>query len=272
MSVELVPGERLAPDGPVRHRRPPPELAGAVSVFWHTYTPGGLARVLPDAAVDLVLSRERLVVAGPDTGPVREWLGAGPILGIQVRPGAVAALLGLPAAELLNTRVELSQLWGPAGRDLAEQLAAAPTPAAAADLIAAALRRRLAGSDLDPLADRLRHLTPRTPEVRALAAEVGLSERHLRRRAVAAYGYGPRTLSRILRFQHVLDALRAPAAPSLAHLAAHAGYADQAHLTRETTTFAGLTPTALRAALSPARETGGKRNEVGYPVALLGRA
>jgi AraC-like DNA-binding protein len=80
----------------------------------------------------------------------------------------------------------------------------------------------------------------------AVAAEVGLSERQFRRRSQAAAGYGPKTLQRVLRFHRfvrLLDA--APAPPDLAALAAQAGYADQAHLTRECSALSGFTPATL---------------------------
>jgi AraC-like DNA-binding protein len=76
---------------------------------------------------------------------------------------------------------------------------------------------------------------------------VGLSERQLRRRVESAVGYSPRTLARIVRFQRFLAAARArrPEDRELAALAADAGFADQAHLTREARSLGGLPPAAL---------------------------
>ena len=88
----------------------------------------------------------------------------------------------------------------------------------------------------------------RDPSARAedVADEVGLSERQLRRRCHAAAGYGPKTLQRVLRFQRFVRMLDAAARPlDLAAAAAQAGYADQAHLTRECGALSGLTPAAL---------------------------
>jgi methylphosphotriester-DNA--protein-cysteine methyltransferase len=81
--------------------------------------------------------------------------------------------------------------------------------------------------------------------VRSLAADLGLSERQLRRRCHAAVGYGPKTLDRVLRFRRFLDLAGADPGRDLALLALDAGYADQAHLTRECSRLAGLTPAAL---------------------------
>jgi len=91
--------------------------------------------------------------------------------------------------------------------------------------------------------------------VERLAAELGIGDRHLRRRFAAAVGYGPKTLHRILRFQFFLRLLGRGPATDLARLALEAGYADQAHLTRECGRLSGLAPAALLAAgAAPAGE------------------
>ena len=75
-----------------------------------------------------------------------------------------------------------------------------------------------------------------------LARQLALSERTLRRRFDEAFGYGPKTLDRILRFQRFLALARGARNPAAASLAAAAGYADQAHLTRECRRLAAATP------------------------------
>ena len=88
----------------------------------------------------------------------------------------------------------------------------------------------------------LRDPQARTEEV---AAAVGLSMRQLRRRCHAAVGYGPKTLQRVLRFRRFVSRIDACQDIDLAAIAAEAGYADQAHLTRECARLSGLTPAAL---------------------------
>jgi AraC-like DNA-binding protein len=85
--------------------------------------------------------------------------------------------------------------------------------------------------------------------VSALSRTLGVSERQLLRQFTAAVGYGPKTLGRVLRFQRVrmLAERMLPDGLSLAWLALEAGYADQAHMTREVTRLAGLPPGALLA-------------------------
>lgn len=83
------------------------------------------------------------------------------------------------------------------------------------------------------------------PVVAGLAERVGLSERQLHRRCLAAFGYGAKTLDRVLRLQRFLALGRAGQATGLADLAARAGYADQAHLGHDCRALAGATPTEL---------------------------
>jgi hypothetical protein len=190
-------------------------------------------RVLPDACVDVVWTGERLVVAGPATGPVMATVPRGTVaMGVRFRVGAAGAALGVPAAELLDASVPLEDVWGRDGARIAEAVGEAPRLAT----LAAVIQARLRGEP-----DRL---------VRAAATGVppAIGARQLRRRFAAAVGYGPKTLQRVLRFQRFLALARRPGAQAdLARLALEAGYADQAHLTRECTRLAGLPPAALLA-------------------------
>jgi methylphosphotriester-DNA--protein-cysteine methyltransferase len=80
--------------------------------------------------------------------------------------------------------------------------------------------------------------------VEQVADQTGISMRQLRRRCDAAVGYGPKTLQRVLKFQRFVRRIDA-GETDLASLAADAGYADQAHLTRECGQLAGVTPAVL---------------------------
>jgi AraC-like DNA-binding protein len=90
-------------------------------------------------------------------------------------------------------------------------------------------------------------MASRATSLRTLAAELFISERQLRRRCESAVGLGPKTLHRILRYQRFLALAWTLERPSeqLARLAAEAGYADQAHLTREAVRLQGRPPREL---------------------------
>ncbi|TGS79232.1 AraC family transcriptional regulator, partial [Mesorhizobium sp. M3A.F.Ca.ET.175.01.1.1] len=90
----------------------------------------------------------------------------------------------------------------------------------------AALDRQM-GRAFDVIRDGL---PPETPLVPFLQRHLHMSERTLRRRFDDTFGYGPKTLDRILRFHRFRRLQRQQSDASTALLAIEAGYADQAHL------------------------------------------
>lgn len=213
---------------------------------------GPVYPVLPDGCMDLLWTGGRLSVAGPDThaftpDPSEESPRPGPVgdtVGVRFAPGVAPALLGVPAHELRDLRVALSDLRpGPEAREIAERVATATDPAAA--LEAAALRLMAPVGPPDPLLRAVVDGLDAGRTVAAVADAVGLGTRGLHRRSLDAFGYGPKTLARILRLQRALALVRASV--PYARAAVAAGYADQAHLARETRELAGLTVGAYAA-------------------------
>ena len=209
-------------------------------------------RVVPDACVDLLWVNGQLRVAGPDRAAQVEAInGGGAVVGLRFQPGAAEHWLSAPSEAFVNQRVALEELWGGEARRLTDELAQAKNPNEVAVRLQAALAQRAAAlGDPDPWARELRrrvrnHVATNGELTAELCTALGVSERTLLRRARAAIGYGPKFLHRVLRFQHFLGLLQAAERPSLASLALSAGYADQAHLSREVVELSGLTPTAL---------------------------
>lgn len=198
---------------------------------------GGTTRVLPDGCMDLIwLGEGGLVVAGPDTRAHVVPGPAGDYVGLRLAPGWGPAVLGLPASELRDRREPLAVVdsaWD--ARELVERMAEAPDRAAALESFAA---RRLRAGSPDPVAEVAARRLRGGVGVAELARDLGLSDRQLHRRSVAAFGYGPKVLARVLRLRRALDL--AYAGSPFADVAAVAGYADQAHLSREVRALAGL--------------------------------
>ncbi|MER6379016.1 helix-turn-helix domain-containing protein [Streptomyces sp. NPDC001250] len=210
-------------------------LTGAV--VW-TNNPDGTVGgpVLPDGCMDLLWSEGQLLVAGPDTrpyvpeGPPRSWAG------IRFFPGTAPTLLGVPAHELRDLRVDLADLWPAAEvRRLGERVEAAADPATALEDIA--LDRAARTTAPDPMLHRVVERLDEGRPVSATAAELGIGTRTLHRRCLGAFGYGPKTLARILRLQRALALARA--GTPYAETALRAGYADQPHLAREVRELTG---------------------------------
>jgi AraC-like DNA-binding protein len=200
-------------------------------------------RVVPDGCLDLIWSDGKLLVAGPDTGPHLGGSAAGAsFTGLRFAPGTGPTVLGLPADELTDRRVPLASIWPNRDvRELAERLALARQPGRALESIAFDRLARTESPDPATLAIvgelRAGHTVAET------ARRIGLSDRQLLRRSLPAFGYGPKTLARVLRMDGAL-ALARSGLP-LVDVAVRAGYADQAHLSREVKALTGVTLRAL---------------------------
>ncbi|MFG3497147.1 helix-turn-helix domain-containing protein [Streptomyces sp. NPDC047928] len=205
--------------------------------------------VLPDGCMDLLWTDGRLLVAGPDTHAHLPDTRA-PYAGVRFAPGDAPALLGVPAHELRDRRVDLADLWPADGvRRLADRVGAAADPAAALEEAALRLARSARGF-ADPLLRTVVAGLNAGRTVAETAGAVGLGARQLHRRSMDAFGYGPKTLARVLRLQRALALVRQGVPYADAALAA--GCTDQAHLARETRALAGTTLRAYTASVPPA--------------------
>jgi transcriptional regulator GlxA family with amidase domain len=153
----------------------------------------------------------------------------------------------VPASELLDGYVPLAAIDPRLAGRLDGRLEDAADDREALGALGRELARRLDGLTRPDPAVReavglLLHGGPMA--VTDIAERVFVSERQLRRRFSEEVGYGPKTLQRILRFQRAVTELRSERA-GLAGAAATAGYADQAHLSRESRRLAGLSPRQL---------------------------
>ena len=238
-----------------REYAPPPAIAELLICSWTLEVgrdrPVHRQRVLPDGCTDIIWFGDAHAVAvGPMTRPVLETIAPGTTLvGMRFRPEVASRVLGLPANELTDRDIPLSELWRRTLVDdttdrLREERVPARRVAIAQSLIASrfnAMRRP------DPMVHHaVSHLTSgRSGRIEELARRIGISERHLHRRFVASVGYSPKTFQRIVRFQKLLALAEAGSPTPLGDVSLAAGYADQAHMTREVVKFAGVTPGAL---------------------------
>ncbi|MFF0379274.1 helix-turn-helix domain-containing protein [Actinoplanes missouriensis] len=206
-------------------------------VAWSSVTPrDGPAsmrpkRILPDGCLDLIWQDGTVFVAGPDTTAQVTLPPPGSrFAALRFGAGTGPGVLGVPGSELVDQRVPLDALWPAAA---VRAVAEAPDPIGA--LTAAASRR---WQDADRVMVALAGAARAGVPVGTVADRCGLSARQLQRRSNTAFGYGPKTLHRILRLQRAV-ALARTGRP-FAAVSADVGYADQAHLAREVRAMAGV--------------------------------
>jgi AraC-like DNA-binding protein len=256
-----------------REVEPCPPLRPYVRCIWvledlGARGPGAPDRILPDGCVEMVLHygdrflrhrdgvapsvQPRSVVVGQITRfLVIQAGGAVGMIGVRFEPGGASAFFRPPMAELRGRTLEVSELWGVAGRELEARVHEAADDRERIALVEDALLRRLAAhaprpSAVDVAVDAIVRTGGRVT-VADLAARLGVGRRRLERGFAARVGVPPKLLCRLVRFQRVFAALESgarPAGPSRwATVALECGYYDQAHLIRDFRAFAGQSPT-----------------------------
>jgi AraC-like DNA-binding protein len=214
-----------------RQLEPPVEWGHAVVCRWEQrVSVERVQRVVPDGCADLLVyeSGIRQVVGLADVVAYPLLKTGTCIHGIRFRADALATLFGVDASALRNAAVELADIVGERRAQRLED------PAAIDSWIRSAIPDPRVTAAITLLHSR---------SVSDAATEIGISTRHLQRIVLCHAGLSPKALQRILRFQRFLA--YAESEEGLALAAAAAGYADQAHMSREVRRLTRLSPTAL---------------------------
>lgn len=221
---------------------PPPELDGLVEAVWmlDAASDGWIDhQAVPDGCIELIrrhagssvwrTGQPPLFVTGLALQPaVLRFSGDACFTGIRLWPWAWHMLGGEPCSGFADSWREIAQ-----SDPLAALLSGEGDPMP--HLIAA-----LHGQSPPPIA-AIRHAAG----VDDLARTTRLSTRQLQRICARETGMAPRSYLRLLRFRTAISGIQAPDA-ALADTAAASGYADQAHMTREFQSLAGLPPGRAR--------------------------
>lgn len=172
---------------------------------------GELPLSLPQPAVDLLVFADgTLWLSGPET-EARSGVVPRPLIGMRLRPGTCASVLGIAADEVPLRGMPLP------GSGLGDALRALRAPARPVDQAVVRVVRAIRA---DPGTRVSEHVT-------------GLSERQLRRRFQVAVGLSPKAYARVVRLHHAMALAREAAVPDWAEIAVRSGFYDQPHMLAE---------------------------------------
>lgn len=172
-------------------------------------------------------------------------------IGVRLRPGALPALTGLPASDLVDATCGAGEAWGAEGDRLDARLSGEIDPEAVLTHLRAFLGARAGRAPQREWT--VRGLSRQvlesggTVRVERVAERLGVSARALRLRSHELIGLSPKRFARTHRLFRAIDVARASSAPDWARIAASTGYADQAHLVREFGALLGETPVRFHA-------------------------
>lgn len=236
-----IPGKEIGPGQWAAQR--PQRLPAASTLPWHAHDEGYAAIVLSGAYVEagdggrVHAEAGRVLVHPPFSGHA-DWIEGRAVEIVNI-PLPLLDALRLTSGVVANPEGLLGDLRR--GGDPAALLQAAMQPAPAAeDDLADRLARALAGPDPLPLAD--------------WAECHGISARTLTRHFRQAFGIAParhRWRARTLAAWREIML----GGTSLAEIAASAGFADQAHMTRAVAALTGRSPGLWRRSLSVSFKT-----------------
>ncbi len=237
-----------------RERAPTASIVAFVECHWTSEVAQGADAshpVHPDGCIDLLYDAAsgKLEVVGTMTRTL--WVeGRGPAAhaGVRFRPGGALPFLREPADRFTDRAIDASSVLGRAARELEERLADSSSIAVAQAMIEAFLVER--AREIDPIDARVAHAAARLradPSLRvdALTDELGVTRQHARRLFLEHVGVTPKVFARNARAARVVRSIDARA--PLARAALDAGYADQAHMSRELRRVLGMPPSAYRA-------------------------
>lgn len=247
----------------VRIRRPAPELAALIDSYYFVETnqavtdlvlasPGNIRFAPRGTWVQtvngvVVPTGERAALFGPTSrtavfGPT----GPGLMIGAGLTPLGWAQLLDVPASVLSDKVVELGDVIGTGEADIvADAVSDARDDQGVSSILDDWLVARAAARPAaDPRIAKIHRTLLNIPDdVPAFADAAGVSERTLHRLCGQAFGFAPKRLLRLKRFQRTLERVRGILDQPLSGLIDD-DYFDQAHFNREFRRFMGMTPSA----------------------------
>ncbi|MCT7362005.1 helix-turn-helix domain-containing protein [Mycolicibacterium llatzerense] len=248
-----------------RQRRPRPPLNQHIDFFGYWSHDGEVSdrsRALPRGAATVVIDvggRERVdfysadgttrmpaepaFLTGPGTLSYVTRIDPGEaVLTIHFRPGGALPFFGIPLADLENSCVNLTDLWGADAALLRERLIATPAWPRRIEIVEDFLLARLRPTPLTLMP--VLHVAEHQPSLRVSeAAELtGLSPKRLIATFRHEIGLTPKAYLRVRRLQSALRLLDAGTGDG-ADVAATLGYFDQPHFVREFRGFTSVTPT-----------------------------
>ena len=251
-----------------KEQQPSPNLAGYIKRFWSLeYDAAGEATepetVLPDGCPEIVFNLsdrfQRLHPTGPELQPLTLFAGQMSrsiaiqptgcvrLLGVRFHPAGASALFNFPLSEL-NDQIMDFRAGGSEAVELEERIHFGKS---FADRIAwfesffqAKLSRQRHIETTTDQAVRMIVNSRGTTTVTGLGHALGISERSLERNFKQFVGISPKLLSRVVRFQRLLDLVQNAKTPGFLDASLELGYFDQSHAIREFREFSGTTPLA----------------------------
>jgi AraC-like DNA-binding protein len=193
------------------------------------------------------LAGDAVVGGARDDHYIRDISRPARSVGAQLLPGAAEALFGVYADELAGRHTPLDHLWGSEVDWMREQLMEPAMLHQRIDRLESILMARLSTRrTIHPVVPHALEQLRAASSIRRIVQSSGYSHKSVMSLFRRSVGLTPKRYWRVLRFQRVLGMVAGPEGLPLADAALEAGYADQAHFSREFKAMTGVTPSEYR--------------------------
>lgn len=171
------------------------------------------------------------------------------VFAVRFRPAGFRSLFGVPLGELAGAHEALEAVVGERFGEVAARVRDEATVGGRLRVVERFLEALVADRELTYLdhAERRIQVAGGALSVDALAAELSVGRRQLERAFRESFGMSPKRYMRVVRLNRAHALLATGRYRTLADVAYAAGYADQAHFTREFRTLVGRPPSAYLA-------------------------
>jgi AraC-like DNA-binding protein len=231
--------------GVSRRRQVPVGFVPLIIDFLPSYGVAGAS-----APEDYRLRRFGFAAGMHDQFCLTESKGLATAMQIDFTPIGAWLFFGRPMSDMTNLVVGLDDLFGADGVRLVDRLADACDWETRFDILEEFVIRRMLGTRAPSASvswawGQLRRAKGQI-EIGRLAHDLGCSRKHLVAQFHEQIGASPKTIARILRFQHAVRLFNGASVTnpvSGADVAMECGYFDQAHFIKDFRQLAGITPT-----------------------------
>ncbi len=167
------------------------------------------------------------------------------VIGVHFYPQSLPTLFGLSAIEMVNTKLEISEVLGYEGKTLEDKIMTASNNEQRISILCDFLETKVVKLSCNKqlLTSSIQTILEKRGEVRIdeLVSSYSISQRQFERIFKDLTGFSAKKFSRIVRFESCLvQAFQV--ATSFTKLSYDLGYADQSHFIKEFKQFTGLNP------------------------------
>lgn len=248
---------------------PKPPLSFFVENIWYYdghYAGHPREKILPDGAIELIIDldnwpkkifadetttdRFRTVKKAWISGERTRYLVIGTdntqMIGIRFKPGGAYPFFGFPISELSEAVTELDLIWGRLIYGIRDELLEIVSPDEKIirfeSFLLEQVQRSLEPNRAITFAIHNLQQSRQFLAIRDLAAQIGISQKHLITQFERIVGLRPKSFARVVKFHRVLKMIEQTKQVEWAAIAYECGYYDQAHFIKEFHTFSGVNP------------------------------